>query len=119
MGINSRPPQAGNLGENMTKKECNGHYNYETWLCGLWIDNDEFLQSTVNDMARNARDVAQLSSEIKCLIEGDEELPVTGLMADLLNAALSEINYDELAEGYLEENKEEPEEQSAEAKVRG
>ena len=40
----------------MNKKEHNGYYNYETWLTALWIDNDQFLNETVHDMAREAKD---------------------------------------------------------------
>lgn len=93
----------------MTRKEYNGYTNYETWLTALWIDNDQFLQETVSREARHAKDAASLSSTIEALVVGDEDfLPTSsGLMNDLLNAAISEIDFDSLAHHYLDMEEEE------------
>ena len=84
----------------------NGYANYETWNVGLWIDNEEGLQSTVHEMAREANgDVSDLANALKEFVE--EMTPDLGstMFADLLNSALSEVDWYELAEGYLSEVK--------------
>lgn len=87
----------------MTRKEYNGYYNYETWLTALWIDNDEYLQNHVLTLAERAKDAASLESELEGLIEEMNPKLENGLFADLLSAAVSEINFTELAHNYLEE----------------
>lgn len=103
----------------MNKKEYNGWYNYETWCVNLWLTNEEttdsywrtsarlcFRQATVkhepyNTVSEEARFCLAklLETEVK------ESIPDLGatLQADLLNAALSEVNWSELANGFLEE----------------
>jgi hypothetical protein len=95
----------------MTKKEYNGWYNYETWLINLWMDNDEGSYNywreqaqavydtaeSDNNFTREERATLDLSERIKSAYE--EAQPETaGLWADLLNAAMSEVNWHEIAE---------------------
>jgi hypothetical protein len=96
----------------MNEKEYNGYTNYETWLVNLWIDNDEGLSEMITDITRSNRsELHNIADSIKELIE--EGIPeVTGLYADLMNAAISEVNWHEIAENHLEElNENEPEEE--------
>lgn len=109
----------------MNKQEYNGWTNYETWNVKLWMDNDEgsyrYWQEQTEQVWRHAREneawhgstkkesaTALLSKALQ--EEHEENTPiVTGVYADLLNAALSEVNWHEIAEDLLEEYEEETE----------
>ena len=101
----------------METKKYNGWTNYETWACALWIDQDSgyyegeaqeiFENATADDtFTREERATFDLSDRLKADHEeraeewmGDQ----AGVFADLLNAALSEINWHEIAKGMIEE----------------
>jgi hypothetical protein len=91
-------------------KTYNGYNNYETWAVALWLDNDEY---TANDLipqwCSEAREDThprwKLAQILKDFIEEAmemQELGNKGLFTDLLNGALSEVDWCELAELYLE-----------------
>ncbi len=108
-----------------SEKTYNGWTNYETWNVKLWIDNDEGSYNYWKDAAQEAFDATddddtneerseeatlvvmkQLESEIE-----DSAPELQGCYADLLNAALSEVNWHEIAAALVEEaDKPEPEE---------
>jgi hypothetical protein len=75
----------------------NGWTNYETWVVNLWYD-DAFT-----DVSEDYRDdVNGLADHIRDTVE--EGLPeVKGLASDLLNAAMGEVNWYEIAQGYIDE----------------
>ena len=86
----------------------NGWSNYETWVCKLWLDNDEM---SAQNMAEHASDALarggahHLSRYIKDSVE--EMAPeLDGMYSDLLTAAISEVNFYEIAESYIEDAKE-------------
>ena len=105
----------------MNNKEYNGWTNYETWNVALWIDNEEpshlYWREAADDAWRNAseglsayakftgkeifsrkeRAVLELEKRLKAEIE--EQAPDLGasMWADLLGAALSEVNWHEIA----------------------
>lgn len=97
----------------MEKKEYNGWYNYETWLIKLWMDNDEgnynywldrvrdYVRGGLEDEKDKEKAYQALADEIK---EQHEEYieqnlkEQSGFMADLVNAAISEVNWYEIAE---------------------
>lgn len=100
----------------MTKNEYNGYTNYETWAVNLWLQNDQGLYNTIKEFVNDAKEnseaseyltkeqetVYALENTIKEFIE--ESAPeVEGVWADLLNAALSEVNWKEIAENWLSE----------------
>lgn len=98
-----------------TKKEYNGWFNYETWNAALWIgesgvDTDElareFLSNAIdNDCdAGNVHEVAihQLAEYLES--EHDDNMPeVSGVYADLLNAASREIEWRDIAKHYVDD----------------
>ncbi len=106
----------------MNHKEYNGWYNYETWATNLWLENDEGSYNYWIDAAQDAckqaeRDRGDKSDATGALAdrlkdEIDDAVPDLGctLFADLMSAALSEINYYEIAEHMVEEQWEEDEE---------
>ena len=91
----------------MTNKEYNGWYNYETWAVALWLDNEQGSQDYWLEVAEDYRkrriDNAKYAMA-ECLKQAHEEaLPeVSGFAADLLGAAMSEVNWDEIAKHYIE-----------------
>ncbi len=89
----------------MQHKEYNGYYNYETWLVALWIDNDQFTQEQLHEMAETIpdRDAYDLSLQIEAWVTNDM-IPDLGatLAADLVSGALSEVNWREIAENAIE-----------------
>lgn len=98
----------------------NGWTNYETWAVALWIDNEDgsyrhwrtrAREELANETdgaphlakGREKRAAAQtLAEELKQEItEGAPD--IEGIYADLLGAALSEVNWYEVAESRFEE----------------
>ena len=101
----------------MTHKEYNGWTNYETWAVALWLDNSEQSQGYWQEMAREAlvHEDGELDSaahRLALIMQSDHEeaLPeLTGFASDLLNAAMSEVNWQEIAKGFVSEALEESE----------
>ena len=108
----------------MNTKTYNGWTNYETWLVKLWIDNDEGSQNYCQDRTREVyeavlpdktftqseRAALTLMDELKEEHEQIAEtagVPTTGFVADLFNAAMSEVNWHEIAASLIEDNVEE------------
>lgn len=97
----------------MTEEKYNGYNNYETWLVALWIDNDQGYQEDINSMSSDcsADDINDLSASIKEYVENmpdvSRAIESGGMVADLINSTLSDVDWYELAEMYIKENNEE------------
>ena len=101
---------------NNETKTYNGWTNYETWNVALWIDNDAGIKDYWRDRATNwlaisiadkiftvkERATLDLADELKEeFIDGMPDLgPST--YTDLLNSALSEVNWHEIAKHLIE-----------------
>jgi hypothetical protein len=95
----------------------NGWRNYETWLTNLWLTNDEGTYEYWREQAREAWRHAEatdiltreqaargdLAARLKDEIEEYTPCPEAGLYSDLLNAALSEVDWHEVADAFLED----------------
>lgn len=99
----------------MNHQEYNGWTNYETWNVALWLDNDEGSCRFHADQADEILEAENgetddafgkmadfLQSEIT---DNAPDLGST-CYADLLGAALSEVNWYEIAKHYIDEAKE-------------
>jgi len=78
----------------------NGWTNKETWLVNLWL-GDSFQE----DMEHGETiDEAYVESFVDEMASAALESPdANGFITDMLNCALGEINYHELAQHYKEE----------------
>jgi uncharacterized protein YaeQ len=104
-------------------KGYNGWKNYETWAVALWIDNEQPTQEQARQWASECREAGAehdnvasgvwtpeeatrftLAETLKAWVE-EEMIPDLGasLAADLLGAALSEVDWHEVADHYLSE----------------
>ena len=83
----------------------NGWTNYETWACALWLGNEPGTYELQREWAKQAKGVGQLADMIRDFVE--EENPLSdkaSMYSDLLNGALSEVNWHEIAESIKEDN---------------
>ena len=93
------------------EKGYNGWTNYETWAVKLWLDNEEtsyrywlecarhFRESDGDDKDKSAYRLAKMLKE-----QIEEGSPLSsGMYADLLGAALSMVDWREIAFAMLED----------------
>ncbi len=110
----------------MTRTDYNGWTNYESWCVKLWMDNEEPSQRYWGRQAKAAMEAADgtlsanarltgvepfttkekaafaLSKQLQA--EHEAALPeLDGFAADLLGAAMSEVNWHEIANSLLDE----------------
>jgi hypothetical protein len=102
-------------------KTYNGWTNYETWNVALWIGNEQHSEETTRGMAKDAytkavadsyqsreeRAVGILAVGIKEAVEVNMPDMGASMFTDLLNAALSEVNWHEIAQHYIDEESQE------------
>lgn len=94
----------------------NGYTNYETWVVNLWIDNGydsaEECREKAAQAVRNATEefcpqgaaIMALADELKEQHESHMQLGCTvpGVFGDLLNGAMSSVNWREIAAIYID-----------------
>lgn len=91
---------------NTNNNTYNGYTNYETYVYKLNIDNDSYLYDyyqnlTLQAYEENNQDEQETISCIENALKLDieEDTPITkGVYADLLSAAIANINFYEIAE---------------------
>ena len=80
----------------MERREYNGWTNYETWLVNMWY-GDVFA-----DMQENGEVID--AEYIKCFVEDSLEsegnTPQYGFAADIMNAAMRQVDWEDLASHY-------------------
>ena len=77
-------------------EEYYGWANYDTWLVALWLDSDEGSYKYWRERAKQVSKRA-LAQELKENHADGVGESVTGVYADLLSAALREVNWTEVA----------------------
>jgi hypothetical protein len=90
----------------MEEQGYNGWKNYPTWVVNLWLGNDQGTYSECSYMAREAlRDAPHDSFKeyVTDLIDDES----AGLGNDLIGYALGEVDWNEIADSWLESAKEE------------
>lgn len=87
----------------MNKREYNGWTNYETWLVNMWY-GDIFA-----DMASDGTELdgEMLENFVTEMMAEEGTLPENGFAADIMNAALREVDWQDLAEHYAVEEESE------------
>lgn len=102
----------------MTDTKYNGWTNYETWNVKLWMDNDqgsyEYYNEIAKEYAKNCkaeydwqtdREAAAYALSEALKSEFDDANPLgddASCLSDLLGAALSSVNWYEIAESLLD-----------------
>jgi hypothetical protein len=92
----------------MNDKSYNGWSNYETWAVNLWLDNSEgdqellreFAEQCIRDAELDGSDRDHAAYECSRMIREyvEESMPeLDGMFSDLLQSALSEVNWLEIA----------------------
>lgn len=98
----------------MNKKNYNGWTNYETWLVNLWLDNCEGSQAYWSEVAQESIDEYNEGNEhaiwfhfedalkemLEDLVHGSDAT-VAFMAADLLNAAISEVDTRAIAQAWV------------------
>lgn len=107
-------------------KKYNGWTNYETWVVNLWLDNEEGSQRYWAEVAREAYENAKDTPSANARLTGREPFTAkerasfilrerlkseieewnplaedANMWTDLLNGALSAVNWQEIATGLL------------------
>jgi hypothetical protein len=96
----------------MVDNTYNGWTNWETWIVNVWMDNDQKLYEYYREVAREEvlkdKESATYKLSITLRKQFDEWAPeIEGLYLDLLNGAMREINWREIARHLIEAVEEE------------
>lgn len=81
----------------------NGYTNFETWLVALHIDSNEFLIEEINEAYNDDRDPYEFETNLQSIIRDYSEIENNFLAADLINAALNDVNWREIATLIIED----------------
>jgi hypothetical protein len=99
------------MSEEKNEHKYNGWANYETWAVKLWLRSSRSSRSYWTEQARELHGshtaVDQLSDQLKDKLIDASPLQEPSVYADLLNAALSKVDWYELARSYLDQLDEE------------
>lgn len=96
------------------KPTYNGWSNYETWAVNLWLSNDEGSYRHWTDRTRelvaecgggdtDRSALARLARELKDAVHEECAIPKANLAADLMSAALGEVDWREIARSWIDD----------------
>lgn len=88
----------------MKKQTYNGWANYETWLVNLWLTEDPYTEELISEWAKEIEDY-KLAQTLEDYVDdmADAEDIRSGLIQDLIKAAMSEVDWEEIAQHYIED----------------
>jgi len=89
----------------MKENTYNGWTNYETWCVNLWLDNEEWMSETLFGIATDTDlDVYDKSEALKDFVnELNPLVDGASMFTDLLNGALSMVNWREIIENHVDD----------------
>ena len=91
-------------------KQYNGWKNYETWAVARWLDNEQGSNEWLIGLANSTKSDYEKSQQLKETIEKLNPLADDASMfSDLLNAAISGVDWYGIIENHQEEQEEEEE----------
>ena len=79
-----------------------GWKNHPTWLVWVWLENDFALYEYCQDLKRSTSDIREIAEDLKSLIE-DAKPQSSDLWGDLIDSALGEVDWREIATNLLED----------------
>ena len=86
----------------MERKTYNGWTNYETWLVSLWTDGDWYITELAATSEDHRGEASQALKEyVQETYQNKADSKAT-LASDLLNTAMSEVNWYEIMESRKE-----------------
>ncbi len=81
-----------------------GWSTYETWVTYTWLtDNPETCRALDAIVQAPGAGRGIRAEEVKELVMTVYDFPTTGLLADLLGAALDRVNWEEIVASHLED----------------
>lgn len=82
----------------------NGWKNRETWAVALWLTNDEVAYHNAMELVQG-KSPEQAAADLRDRLqeEASRRIPEASLWADLIQGALSEVDWLEVAKALLEE----------------
>ena len=85
----------------MATERYQGWANYETWAVALWINNEQSSQTQATEIASQADSEDNAAEGLRRWVEGMNPLADQGtLFSQLLNAALSEVDWYDVAAAF-------------------
>jgi len=100
----------------MKDNKYNGYENYETCVVKAHLDKDQLMSDTVNNLSGEIRDADALGKQIKEWIDsmdpfhGEDVSPSmkriygSSIWCDLLNSAMKQVNFTEIAQSLIDAN---------------
>lgn len=88
----------------MEKQTYNGWANYETWLVNLWLTEDPHTEELISGWAKEMEEY-ELARTLEDYVDDmiDAEDIRSGLIQDFITSAMSEVDWEELAQHYIED----------------
>jgi hypothetical protein len=99
----------------MSNTEYNGWTNWETWNCKLWLDNDQSVYYTVQDICKlgleyekSAYDVGEnVHDFVLDLYEDRDAEKLWGFFTDVIYQSMRVVNWTEIAQHIMDDTEEE------------
>lgn len=74
----------------------NGWSNYETWLVALWLNGDQASYNALEAIKADNASVHSKAEQLKELVCELYDFEPTGMIADLVSAAFSRVDWVEI-----------------------